>query len=116
MRDESGHVAGVFCIVSETTGRVVGERRLSLLRDLAGIAQHTSSVSDVFATAATVLGYPEDLPFALCYARVRDGGATELVGSSGLDQVSGGVGRARARRARVLAFRRGSPRFSKSRR
>ena len=38
-------------------------------------------------TAATVLGrYPEDLPFALCYARVRDGGATELVGSSGLDQ------------------------------
>src|SRR3954468_7099054 len=36
MRDESGRVSGVFCIVSETTGRVVGERRLRLLRDLGG--------------------------------------------------------------------------------
>src|SRR4051812_13259863 len=87
MRDESGRVAGVFCIVSETTGRVVGERRLRLLRDLGGIAQHASGVSDVFAAAATVLGrYPEDLPFALCYARVRDGGAAELIGASGLAQ------------------------------
>src|SRR3954449_1501897 len=36
MRDESGRVSGVFCIVSETTGRVVGERRLRLLRGLGG--------------------------------------------------------------------------------
>src|SRR4029077_12327314 len=35
VRDESGRVGGVFCIVSETTGRVVGERRLDTLRDLA---------------------------------------------------------------------------------
>src|SRR4051795_6028171 len=84
IRDESGSVAGVFCIVSETTGRVVGERRMRLLRDLGGIAQYASSISDVFAAAATVLGrYPEDVPFALCYARVRDGGAAELVGASG---------------------------------
>jgi len=27
VRDESGHVGGVFCIVSETTARVVGERK-----------------------------------------------------------------------------------------
>ena len=32
VRDESGAVAGVFCIVTETTGRVVGERRLALLK------------------------------------------------------------------------------------
>ena len=35
VRDESGAVGGVFCIVTETTGRVVGERRLALLKDLA---------------------------------------------------------------------------------
>ena len=35
VRDESGSVGGLFCIVSETTGRVVGERRMALLRDLA---------------------------------------------------------------------------------
>jgi PAS fold len=34
VRDETGRVGGVFCIVSETTGRVLGERRLRTLRDL----------------------------------------------------------------------------------
>src|SRR6185436_6589858 len=73
MRDESGRVNGVFCIVSETTGRVVGERRLRLLRDLGAVAQQASTVSDVFMTAATVLArYPEDLTFALFYTRGRE--------------------------------------------
>src|SRR5690242_16034397 len=35
VRVESGDVGGVYCIVTETTERVVGERRLALLRDLA---------------------------------------------------------------------------------
>ena len=86
VRDESGRVSGVFCIVSETTGRVVGERRLRLVRDLGGIAQQASSVSDGFTTAATVLArYPRDLPFALFYARARDGSSAALVGACGLE-------------------------------
>jgi signal transduction histidine kinase len=86
MRDESGRVSGVFCIVSETTGRVIGERRLRLLRDLGGIAQQASSVSDVFTTAASLLAqYPEDLPFVLFYAQAGDGAAVELVGASGVE-------------------------------
>ena len=86
MRDESGRVSGVFCIVSETTGRVVGERRLRLLRDLGGIAQQASSVSDVFTAAATVLARdPEDLPFVLFYARAGDGGSAALVGACGVE-------------------------------
>ncbi len=88
MRDESGRVNGVFCIVSETTGRVVGERRLRLLRDLGGIAQQASSVSEVFSRAAAVLArYPEDLPFALLYARPREGGSVTLVGACGVQAV-----------------------------
>ncbi|HSU82728.1 MAG TPA: PAS domain-containing protein, partial [Thermoanaerobaculia bacterium] len=35
IRDESGGVGGVFCAVTETTGRVLGERRLQTLRALA---------------------------------------------------------------------------------
>ena len=35
VRVESGEVGGVYCIVTETTERVVGERRLALLKDLA---------------------------------------------------------------------------------
>src|SRR3954471_2439038 len=85
MRDESGRVSGVFCIVNETTGRVVGERRLRLLRDLGGVGQQAASVSDVFMGAATVLsGDPEDLPFVLFYDRAGGDGATRLVGASGV--------------------------------
>jgi len=86
MRDESGRVNGVFCIVSETTGRVVGERRLRLLLDLGEVAQQAPTVSDVFTTAATVLArYPEDLPFALFYTRAGDSESAALVRASGVE-------------------------------
>ena len=42
VRDESGRVGGVFCIVSETTGRVIGERRLAALRDLGRVGNGSS--------------------------------------------------------------------------
>jgi PAS domain S-box-containing protein len=78
VRDESGHIGGVFCIVNEVTGRVVGERRLRLLRDLRGLSQQALTVSEVYRAAAEVMaGYPEDLPFALVYG-------TELLGRCGL--------------------------------
>ncbi len=68
VRDESGRVGGVFCIVSETTGRVIGERRLRALRDLGHIAQQARKVVEVYDAAAEVLSrYAEDLPFALLY-------------------------------------------------
>ena len=35
IRDETGGVGGVLAVVAETTGRVEGERRLAILRDLA---------------------------------------------------------------------------------
>ena len=34
VRDETGRVGGVFCIVNETIERIVGERRLKSLREL----------------------------------------------------------------------------------
>jgi signal transduction histidine kinase len=64
VRDESGAVGGVFCIVSETTGRVLGERRLRALRDLGNIGAVAGSVAQVFPLALEVLlGFPEDIPF-----------------------------------------------------
>ena len=68
VRDESGGVGGVFCIVSETTGRVVGERRLRTLRDLGAVANETASVEAAFREAGRVLSdNPEDVPFALLF-------------------------------------------------
>jgi signal transduction histidine kinase len=77
VRDESGRVGGVFCIVSETTRRVVGERRLRALRDLGNVAQHARAVAEVHPAVADVLSrFAEDVPFALVYtAEDPDAGA-----------------------------------------
>lgn len=86
VRDESGAVGGVFCIVSETTGRVLGERRLRTLRDLGHIAQRAQSVAEVHAGAAQVLGAnSEDLPFALIYGLADDGKSARLLGRHALE-------------------------------
>ncbi len=67
VRDESGLVGGVFCIVTETTGRVVGERRLALLKDLAGQTA-ARTTPDACALAIDVLSRnAEEVPFALAY-------------------------------------------------
>ena len=47
VRDESGRVGGLFCIVSDTTGRVLGDRRLRTLRDLAKAVQELRTVDEV---------------------------------------------------------------------
>jgi signal transduction histidine kinase/DNA-binding response OmpR family regulator len=68
VRDESGAVGGVFCIVTETTGRVVGERRLSLLRDLGAHSASARTVQDACGLAMEILaGHPMDVAFALAY-------------------------------------------------
>ncbi|HYD57523.1 MAG TPA: ATP-binding protein [Burkholderiales bacterium] len=65
VRDESGRVAGIFCIVSETTGRVLGERRLKLLRELATQTMNAPSVDEVCARTLEVLrSCPGDIPSA----------------------------------------------------
>ncbi|MEJ8835441.1 ATP-binding protein [Ramlibacter sp. AN1133] len=85
VRDESGRVGGVFCIVSETTGRVIGERRLRTLRDLARIAAQAQTTAEVFGEVAAVLeDNAQDLPFALLYAPGEGDGAT-LVAQCGLE-------------------------------
>ena len=88
VRDETGNVGGVFCIVSETTGRVVGERRLGTLREL-GRGVPAKSEVDVVAHAAAVLGEnAADIPFCLFFL-IEDGATVarlvECVGVSRQD-------------------------------
>jgi len=69
VRDETGQVGGVFCIVSETTGRVIGERRLAALRDLGRVANGAAGAGDIFRnTAAMLENYSHDIPFAALYS------------------------------------------------
>jgi PAS domain S-box-containing protein len=53
--DESGGIGGVFCAVTETTDRVVGERRLTLLATLAAELGEATDRAGVCGRATEVL-------------------------------------------------------------
>jgi signal transduction histidine kinase/DNA-binding response OmpR family regulator len=90
VRDETGRVGGLFCIVSETTARVIGERRLRTLRDLSLLTTaETKSVEEVCRAAAQILSLNRhDLPFALIYLLDAGGSSARLVGASRLAEGS----------------------------
>ena len=68
VRDESGKVGGLFCIVSETSGRVIGERRLRTLRDLAARPAEARTPEEACLLSLESLAHnPHDIPFALLY-------------------------------------------------
>lgn len=68
IREESGAVGGVFSTVTEATARVVGERRLRTLRDLAARSVGAESVPQVCLRQQAVLALnPLDLPFSSLY-------------------------------------------------
>lgn len=66
--DDQGQVAGMLCVVSEETDRVIGERRLALLGDLgSGLAAATTEREVFAALEESILERPQDLPFLLAY-------------------------------------------------
>jgi signal transduction histidine kinase/response regulator RpfG family c-di-GMP phosphodiesterase len=66
--DDDSHIAGMLCVVTEVTDRVIGERRLRILRDLAGQRAHVESVDEACRRICEVLGqYPLDIPFGAIY-------------------------------------------------
>ena len=85
IRVEGGGVGGLFCIVTETTGRVLGERRLRTLRELGARTSDAATAGAVGAAAAEVLAANRgDFPFALFYV-LDDAGRARLAGAAGLD-------------------------------
>ncbi|HET8695962.1 MAG TPA: ATP-binding protein, partial [Gammaproteobacteria bacterium] len=85
VRDESGRVGGVFCIVSETTGRVLGERRLRTLRELGRATAEARTPADVFRLASGVLEKArEDVPFALLYGWQPEQGLAQRLAAIGI--------------------------------
>jgi signal transduction histidine kinase len=67
--DEDGKVGGIFCPVIETTQKIIGERRLRTLRDLAAHGKGAESEASICRGAAGVLQRnPLDVPFALIYS------------------------------------------------
>ncbi len=71
--DDDGRTAGMLCVVTEETGRVVGERRLRVLRDLGLRFADTRTEAEVWAALQACLASEgRDLPFALVYLFDQD--------------------------------------------
>ena len=85
IRDESGSVAGIFQAVTETTERVLDERRLRTLRDLAAKAVEAKVAQEACQIAAETLSEnAADIPFALLYLLDEDKKYARLFGTAGL--------------------------------
>jgi PAS domain S-box-containing protein len=66
--DEDGDISGVFTAVTQTTDKVIGERRLRTLRDVAARSADAISESEAWSTVAEVLSNnPYDVQFAAMY-------------------------------------------------
>src|SRR5882757_401924 len=84
IRDESGGVGGLFHPVTETTAKMVGERRTRALRDLAARAGKAQTSDEAFNLAAQTLAeYELDIPFALFYQLDPDGKKAQLIAETG---------------------------------
>jgi PAS domain S-box-containing protein len=68
IRDSTGKVTGVITPVAETTQKVINERRLATLRDLAERSQDATNENESWQLAAIALSNnPCDLPCAVMY-------------------------------------------------
>ncbi len=86
IRDESGSIVGIFQAITETTERVLDERRLRTLRDLAAKAAEAQVAEDACRIAAETLSENEnDIPFALLYLLDEDRKSARLFGTAGLE-------------------------------
>ncbi|MER7620951.1 SpoIIE family protein phosphatase [Streptomyces sp. NPDC126503] len=84
LRDDAGDVVGMLCVVSEDTERVIGERRMTTLRDLGSDPSVVRTEQEMLDFAGTQLGSnPYDLPFTLTYLFDDDGDA-RLAASTGI--------------------------------
>lgn len=89
IRDESGGVGGVFTPVAETTERVIGERRLRTLRDLAARASGARDVAEAcLAASGTLAENPYDVPFAAMYLFDESRAIATIAGHAGIPEGS----------------------------
>ena len=82
--NDDGSIGGVLLVTQETTERVLAERRLRVLKEMATETGGAESLEQACATAMRILGgNSEDVPFALLYVPDAADSFT-LVSSSGV--------------------------------
>jgi signal transduction histidine kinase/DNA-binding response OmpR family regulator len=92
IRTADDSVGGVFCVVSDTTGRVLGERRVATLGALGSRLADSPDQAALGAEVAKVLGEnAADVPFAALYLDVPDGEPGLILAGSCGGPVSGRI-------------------------
>ena len=84
---DDGTVGGIFCANTDDTQRVIGERQLALLRELAATTTEARTWEQACERSARALSTdPRDLPFALIYMLEPDGRTATLASTSGVER------------------------------
>ncbi len=85
LTDDDDEVVGMLCVVSEETERVIGAKRMSLVRDLGARLAAQRNESEVLAAASRELSAGAALlPFTLTYLTDQDTGEPVLAASTGV--------------------------------
>ena len=83
---DDGEPGGIICANSDDTMRVVGERQLALLKELAAVSPDGRDWREACQLSARALrSNPQDLPFALLYAADPGSDTVTLVGACGIE-------------------------------
>ncbi|MGA2952821.1 MAG: hypothetical protein ABSD80_11375, partial [Caulobacteraceae bacterium] len=83
--DDEGRPGGIICANTDDTQRVIGERQLSLLRELAAQTVDARSWQEASLRAVEALTTnPRDLTFALLYMAEPDAEVADLLACVGL--------------------------------
>ncbi len=83
--DDNGTVGGIFCANTEDTQRVIGQRQLALLRELAARTVNAKTWKQACELSVEALATnPRDLPFAVLYILDPEGESCRRVSSFGV--------------------------------
>ncbi|MBS0171047.1 MAG: PAS domain S-box protein [Nitrospira sp.] len=87
-----GGIGGVLATVHEITDKVIGERRIGILKDLGAASLERRSAEQTCAAATEVLSrHPRDVSFSLLYVIDADRRCARLAGWSGLSPGQAGA-------------------------
>jgi len=85
LADDDGRIVGMLCVVTEETERIIGERRLLSLREIAAEVARNNTMAGVLEAMQRQLSCNlKDLPFTMTYLFDEQGNA-RLACSSGVD-------------------------------
>ncbi|WP_437288408.1 ATP-binding protein [Sorangium sp. So ce406] len=83
--NDQGGTGGIICANTDDTRRIIGERQLALLRDLAARTANARTLEEVCTQSTLALETnPKDLPFALLYVLDADRRRMQLAGTTGI--------------------------------